>query len=254
MKKKPLFFKNSRKKESDTLIEGRNPVFEALRGPRKIKKIYIDKEISKHIRLRQISHLAKSKSVTIKAVDRVFLDKIGIHHQGVIAISSPYKYLSLYSLLKEIKNKKPVIVLLDGIKDPQNFGAILRTCQAFSVDGIVIPKRRSAKITSSVCRASSGACEHLKIARVVNLKKTVEKLKEEGFWVIGTSDRADISISNIEITFPLAIVMGSEQKGISKLLLSSCDLIVKIETLGKIPSLNVSVASGIILYEVKRSD
>ncbi|GAH23247.1 unnamed protein product [marine sediment metagenome] len=252
MKKNSSLLKDEKLKKGNAVVEGRNTVYEALRGPRKVKLVYIDRSISKNIRLKQISNLAKDKSVHIKLVDRNFLNKIGTQHQGVIAITSPYKYFSLSSLLNEIRNKNPVIVLLDGIKDPQNFGAILRTCQAFSVDGVVIPDRRSAKITSSVCRASSGACEHLRIARVVNLNKTVEKLKEKGFWVIGTSDRADISINQMEILCPLAIAMGSEQKGIGRLLLSNCDLVVKIKTSGKIPSLNVSVATGIILHEVMK--
>lgn len=252
MKKNSSLLKDEKLKKGNAVVEGRNTVYEALRGPRKVKLVYIDKSISKNIRLKQISNLAKDKSVHIKLVDRNFLNKIGTQHQGVIAITSPYKYFSLSSLLNEIRNKNPVIVLLDGIKDPQNFGAILRTCQAFSVDGVVIPDRRSAKVTSSVCRASSGACEHLRIAKVVNLNKTVEKLKEKGFWVIGTSDRADISINQMEILCPLAIAMGSEQKGIGRLLLSNCDLVVKIKTSGKIPSLNVSVATGIILHEVMK--
>jgi len=252
LKKNSFLLKDEKLKKGNAVVEGRNTVYEALRGPRKVKLVYIDKSISKNIRLKQISNLAKDKSVHIKLVDRNFLNKIGTQHQGVIAITSPYKYFSLSSLLNEIRNKNPVIVLLDGIKDPQNFGAILRTCQAFSVDGVVIPDRRSAKITSSVCRASSGACEHLRIAKVVNLNKTVEKLKEKGFWVIGTSDRADISINQMEILCPLAIAMGSEQKGIGRLLLSNCDLVVKIKTSGKIPSLNVSVATGIILHEVMK--
>lgn len=252
MKKNLSLLKDEKLKKGNAVVEGRNAVYEALRGPRKVKLVYIDKSISKNIRLKQISNLAKDKSVHIKLVDRNFLNKIGTQHQGVIAITSPYKYFSLSSLLNEIRNKNPVIVLLDGIKDPQNFGAILRTCQAFSVGGVVIPDRRSAKITSSVCRASSGACEHLRIAKVVNLNKAVEKLKEKGFWVIGTSDRADISINQMEILCPLAIAMGSEQKGIGRLLLSNCDLVVKIKTSGKIPSLNVSVATGIILHEVMK--
>jgi len=252
LKKNSSLLKDEKLKKGNAVVEGRNTVYEALRGPRKVKLVYIDKSISKNIRLKQVSNLAKDKSVHIKLVDRNFLNKIGTQHQGVIAITSPYKYFSLSSLLNEIRNKNPVIVLLDGIKDPQNFGAILRTCQAFSVDGVVIPDRRSAKITSSVCRASSGACEHLRIAKVVNLNKAVEKLKEKGFWVIGTSDRADISINQMEILCPLAIAMGSEQKGIGRLLLSNCDLVVKIKTSGKIPSLNVSVATGIILHEVMK--
>lgn len=252
MKKNLSLLKDEKLKKGNAVVEGRNAVYEALRGPRKVKLVYIDKSISKNIRLKQISNLAKDKSVHIKLVDRNFLNKIGTQHQGVIAITSPYKYFSLSSLLNEIRNKNPVIVLLDGIKDPQNFGSILRTCQAFSVDGVVIPDRRSAKITSSVCRASSGACEHLRIAKVVNLNKAVEKLKEKGFWVIGTSDRADISINQMEILCPLAIAMGSEQKGIGRLLLSNCDLVVKIKTSGKIASLNVSVATGIILHEVMK--
>jgi len=252
LKKNSSLLKDEKLKKGNAVVEGRNTVYEVLRGPRKVKLVYIDRSISKNIRLKQISNLAKDKSVHIKLVDRNFLNKIGTQHQGVIAITSPYKYFSLSSLLNEIRNKNPVIVLLDGIKDPQNFGAILRTCQAFSVDGVVIPDRRSAKITSSVCRASSGACEHLRIAKVVNLNKTVEKLKEKGFWVIGTSDRADISINRMEILCPLAIAMGSEQKGIGRLLLSNCDLVVKIKTSGKIPSLNVSVATGIILHEVMK--
>jgi len=252
LKKKSPFFRDGRLRKGNAVVEGRNTVYEVLRGPRKIKLVYIDKSINENIRLKQISSLANDKSVHIKLVDRNFLNRIGTQHQGVIAITSPYKYFSLSSLLNKIRNKNPIIVLLDGIKDPQNFGAILRTCQAFSVDGVVIPDRRSVRITSSVCRASSGACEHLRIARVVNLNKAVKKLKEKGFWVVGTSDRADISINQMEMLYPLAIVIGSEQKGIGRLLLSNCDLVVKIKTSGKIPSLNVSVATGIILHEVTK--
>ncbi|GAG60279.1 unnamed protein product, partial [marine sediment metagenome] len=133
MKKNSSLLKDEKLKKGNAVVEGRNTVYEALRGPRKVKLVYIDRSISKNIRLKQISNLAKDKSVHIKLVDRNFLNKIGTQHQGVIAITSPYKYFSLSSLLNEIRNKNPVIVLLDGIKDPQNFGAILRTCQAFSV-------------------------------------------------------------------------------------------------------------------------
>ncbi len=252
LKKGSHYLNSNKVRQSETIVEGRNPVYEALRGRREIKKIYIDRSISKNLRLRQISNLAKDKSIPIEFVDKSFLNKFGFQHQGVIAKTSAYKYYSLQYLLKEIKNKKSIIVILDRIKDPQNLGAILRTCHAFSIEGVLIPERRSAKITSAVCRASTGACEHLKIAKIINLRGAVDKLKENGFWVMGTSDRADELLSQVEIPFPLAIVMGSEQKGISRILLDSCDLIVRIKTTGEIPSLNVSVATGIVLYEVMK--
>lgn len=173
--------------------------------------------------------------------------------QGIIAIIPPFDYCEVYDIIavaKE-KNEDPFIILLDGIEDPHNLGSIIRTAETAGVHGIIIPKRRAASVNSTVTKVSAGAVEHMKIARVNNLVETMHILKEEGIWICGTDMEADEYYYRQDLTGPIAIVIGSEGNGMSRLTKENCDFLTKIPMLGKITSLNASVSAGIVMYEAR---
>lgn len=257
--KKTRNVKNYRKEdnlnfESENLVEGRNPVLEVIKSGRDIDKLYIAKgEMEGSIKL--IISKAKEKKIIIQEVDKRYLDNISVtkSHQGVIAKVSPYSYCEMEDILKVSieKNEDPFILILDEIKDPHNFGSIIRTANACGAHGIVIPKRRSVSVTQSVLKVSVGAAEGIKIAKVTNINQSIKELKEKGIWIIGTDiNGEDYYKSNLK--GPIGLVIGSEENGISRLVKENCDLVVKVPMKGTIDSLNASVASGIIMYEVVR--
>lgn len=172
-------------------------------------------------------------------------------HQGVIAIVPPFEYCEVEDILEESKkrNEDPFIVILDGIEDPHNLGAIIRTAETAGVHGVIIPKRRAASVNSTVNKVSAGAVEHMKVARVNNINDTINYLKENGLWIIGTDIDTETYYYNQDMTGPIAIVIGSEGFGMSRLVKENCDLLVKIPMSGKITSLNASVSAGIVIYE-----
>lgn len=244
---------NHNVEEREDLVAGRNAVLEAVKGDRTIEALYISKGQTEGS-INAIVAIAKEKKIVIKEVDRKKLDSLceGIVHQGVVARVTPFKYCEvsdILSLAKE-KNEAPFIVILDEIEDPHNLGSIIRTAELCGVHGIIIPKRRNVGVTSTVYRSSVGAVEHMKVAKVTNINKVIDELKEEGIWVYG-ADIAGVEYSyEVDFAGPCALIVGSEGRGISKLTLKKCDKLVKIPMVGKINSLNASVAGGIMMYEV----
>lgn len=236
-------------------IVGRNPVLEALRsGVRKIQRILIV-ENNEHSRLQQIIDDAEQKGIPWERCSRHHLNRLHPNHQGVIAIVNEFHYTDLQTLLKNIQNKtdvQPVLVMLDQVHDPRNFGAILRTVNATDTDGVIIPKNNSVEITATVHKASAGSTEWTPITKVTNLVQTIEKLKSVGIWVVGTDEDAKLTYTEADFTVPLCIVFGNEGKGIRRLVKQKCDYLVHLPMLGRIHSLNVSVTAGVLLYEVLR--
>ncbi len=251
--------RSNRSKGSSSLrsIYGVNPVIESLRSERVPREIVIA-EGARDARLRELIELAHAKQVTIKHAPRSALDREAgtSHHQGVVARVAPAEYADAEVLLELItKNggaKEPLVLLLDGIEDPRNLGAILRTAECAGVNGVFIPERRAAGLNETVSKASAGAVEHLPVARVTNLNRLIEQLKERNVWVVGTSADAAIDYTEWDWTRPAAVVLGAEGAGLHRLVRERCDALVKIPVQGKIESLNVSVAAGIILYEALR--
>jgi len=236
------------------IISGRNPVIEALGSDRNIDVIYI-KAKEKEGSIKKIIAIAKEKKIIIKEVDRKKLDELaeGSAHQGVVAIASEYKYYELEDVLEDIKNKgeAPFFVILDEIEDPHNLGAIIRSAEGAGVHGVIIPKRRSATITQVVEKASAGAVSYMPVIKVTNLALTIDKLKDEGLWIYGL-DMDGAPYHNQDMKGSVALIIGNEGKGISRLLKEKCDYKVSIPMRGKVGSLNASVAASIVIYEALR--
>ena len=234
-------------------IEGRNSVIELLESGRDINKILIAKG-EKHGSIHKIIAMAKERKILINEIDRNKLNQMAQtqNHQGVIAIVPPYNYCEVDDILEVAKqrNENPFILILDGIEDPHNLGAIIRTAETAGVHGIIIPKRRAASVNSTVNKVSAGAVSYMKIARVNNLNETIRYLKEQDIWICGTDADTKIEYTKQDYKMPIAIVIGSEGFGMSRLVKENCDFLVKIPMKGKITSLNASVSAGIIMYEV----
>jgi len=240
------------------LLYGVNPLIEALRAGRLPSEIIIA-EGTRDARLRELINLAEARRVPIKHAPRAKLDReVGDgQHQGVIARTSPAAYADTDDLLETIgsrvgSNPEPLVVLLDGIEDPRNLGAILRTAECAGVAGIFIPERRAAGLNETVAKASAGAVEHLPVARATNLSRLIEQLKERNVWVVGTAAESSTDYTDWDWTRPSAVVLGAEGAGLHRLVREHCDALVRIPVAGKIESLNVSVAAGVILYEALR--
>lgn len=242
--------------EDSDLIYGRHPVLAALEGDRQLNRIWITAKLRYDPRFHSLVQDAKAKGTAIDEVDIQRLDRMtrGANHQGVAAQISPYTYLELGDLIDRAKasTDAPVIVIVDSLTDPHNLGAIIRTTEAMGAQGVVIPQRRAVGVTSSVMKVAAGALEHLPIARVVNLSRALEALKEAGFWIYGTTDRSSKLLHTIDLRGAVGLVVGSEGEGLSLLTQRCCDDLVSIPLSGKTPSLNASVATAIALYEVYR--
>ena len=246
---------NSRPKDDarfDDQIEGRNSVLELLESDRDINKIYVSRG-EKHGSINKILAIAKEKRIVTVEVDKVKLDTMSQteNHQGVIAIVPPFEYCEIDDILNNAKQKgeQEFILILDGIEDPHNLGSIIRTAETAGVHGIIIPKRRAASVNSTVNKVSAGAVEHMKIARVNNINETIKYLKDNGVWICGTDMDTNTEYYKQDLTGPIAIVIGSEGFGMSRLVKENCDFLVKIPMKGKITSLNASVSAGIVIYE-----
>ncbi len=235
-------------------IFGRNPVMEALKTNRTINKIWVVKGEQKGS-IREIIALAKEKRVMVQQVDKNKLDAMfpKQNHQGVAASVASADYVDWQDILDAARKKgeDPFIVILDELEDPHNLGAILRSVDAVGAHGVIIPKRRAVPLTDGVAKASAGAIEHVPVARVSNIVQVIEELKKQGVWVAGAHMHGNY-MHKQDMTGPLAIVIGSEGKGLGKLVSESCDYIVSIPMQGKINSLNASVAAGVLLYEAYR--
>ncbi|MBW6410360.1 23S rRNA (guanosine(2251)-2'-O)-methyltransferase RlmB [Clostridium weizhouense] len=250
---KDKIFNKPEVEEREDLVIGRNAVIEALKTDRNIEVLYLaNSKLEGSINA--IVKLAKEKKILIKEVDKKKLDSLcnGAVHQGVIAKVTPYKYAEVSDILSlaEERGEKPFIVILDEVEDPHNLGSIIRTAELFGVHGIIIPKRRSASVSTMVYKSSVGAIEHVKVAKVTNLNAVIDELKEKGIWIYGADIRAEEYSYQTDFSGPCALIIGNEGKGISKLTLKKCDKLIKIPMVGKINSLNASVAGGIMMYEV----
>ena len=241
------------KRNFDDQVEGRNSVLELLESEKDINKIYVTRG-EKQGSINKIIGRAKGKGIVLVEVDKSKLDEMSQtgNHQGVIAIVPPFEYCEVEDILDEAKNKKesPFILILDGIEDPHNLGAIIRTAETAGVHGVIIPKRRAASVNSTVNKVSAGAVEHMKIARVNNINDTIQYLKDNGLWIIGTDGKAENYYYEQDLTGPIALVIGSEGYGMNRLVSENCDILVKIPMKGKITSLNASVSAGIVTYEI----
>ena len=234
-------------------VEGRNSVTELLKSGKYINKLYEQKG-EKHVAINEIIKLAKQNKVVITELDRAKLDQMSEshNHQGVIAIVPPYEYCDVDEILEyaKSKNESPFILILDGIEDPHNLGSIIRTAECSGVHGIIIPKRRSVQVNATVNKTSAGAAQYVKVARVNNLTETIKYLKENDVWIYGTDIEGKCYYNEQKYNGGVAIVIGSEGFGMSRLVKENCDFLVKIPMVGKINSLNASVSAGILMYEV----
>lgn len=238
----------------EDIIFGRNPVLEALEAGRDINKLII-LEGSRDKTLQKIIDEAKSKRIVIQFSERKILDRVaeGETHQGVVAYVAAYAYFEIEDILEDAKakNETPFVIICDEINDPHNLGSIIRTADAVGAHGVIIPKRRSAALNQTVAKTSCGAIEYVKVARVTNIAVTIDKLKEMGFWIVGT-DMSNQTYYEANLTGSIGVVVGNEGKGMSRLVKDKCDFVVSIPMRGHVDSLNASVASGIVMYEVLR--
>jgi len=241
--------------EDSDLIYGRHPVLSALEQGRKLHRIWITSRLRYDSRFHHLILQAKENGAVIDEVEAKRLDQItdGGNHQGIAAQTSPYAYIELHELIEQAKSvTDPVIVVADGITDPHNLGAIIRTAEAIGAQGLVIPQRRASGITSTVVKVAAGALETFPVARVVNLGRALEELKASGFWIYGTAATASEPLHTVSFRGPVVLVVGAEGEGLSMLTQRSCDILVSIPLHGKTPSLNASVAAGMALYEIYR--
>lgn len=238
------------------VIEGRNPVIEALKADRPLNKIMLADNTGKHSVIAEILYLARSRSVPVEYVAREALDRSSMTgaHQGVIAYAAAKEYVELDDLLNVSKQKgePPLYCILDGIEDPHNLGAIIRTAEGSGVHGLVIRERRAAGLTGAVAKASAGAVEYVPVARVTNISQSMETLKKSGVWIAGVDASGKTDYHKADFTAPTAIVIGGEGKGLSDLVRKRCDYLVSIPMRGKISSLNASIAAALIMYEALR--
>ena len=246
--------------QNSGLIFGVLPVLEALRAEnRKIDKIIVA-DGGHEKRLTDVLTLARNSGVPFQKVPRENLSRLvenGANHQGIVAFVAAADYYPAEKLLEEIYRKvengeKPLVVILDGVEDPRNLGAILRTVECAGADGVFIPERRAVGLTETVAKSSAGASEYVKTAKITNVNRLIDELKEHNIWVVGTSGEAQMSYTDWDFNQPCALILGGEGKGLHRLTAEKCDALVKIPMRGHIASLNVSVACGVILFEAER--
>ena len=241
--------------ENQDQVEGRNSVIELLKSGKDINKLFVQRG-EKHGSINEIIKLANKNKIIISEIDKSKLDKMSQthNHQGVIAIVPPYEYCDVDEILEvaKEKNEEPFILILDEIEDPHNLGSIIRTAECSGVHGIIIPKRRSATVNSTVNKTSAGAAQYMKIARVNNLNETINYLKERNIWIYGTDAKGSAYYDEQDYKGGVGIVIGSEGFGMNRLVKENCDFLIKIPMKGQINSLNASVSAGIVMYEVMK--
>lgn len=235
--------------QDTSVLKGRHPVATALTEGRPINKVLI----AEGAELQHIVARAKERGVLVQFVPRSRLDTIaGDHHQGVVAYVAPYAYVDLDDVIGRETGHAPLVVVVDGVTDPHNLGAIIRTAEAAGAQGVVIGKHRASPLTEIVAKASAGALEYLPVARVSNITQALVTMKEAGYWVVGTDVGAPQTLTGVDYTGPTVLVIGSEGQGVHRLVREHCDFLVSIPILGRVQSLNASVAAGVMLYEVVR--
>lgn len=241
----------------DLYVVGRNPVLELLRGKKEIDKIYILKGDNQGS-IKKIIGMARDKNIHIQEVDKARMDILaqGHVHQGVAALVSEFKYSTIDEILDRAKslNEEPFILILDEIEDPHNLGAIIRTAEGAGAHGIIIPKRRSARVNQTVYKASAGAVEHILVADVVNIANTLELLKERGLWIYGADVDGKQYHFDTDLKGAIGLVIGNEGKGMTRIVKEKCDVLVKIPMYGKVSSLNASASAAILIYEIIRQN
>jgi 23S rRNA (guanosine2251-2'-O)-methyltransferase len=238
-------------------IYGRRPVYEVLRaGRRRVYRLALAENIQEQQEIiRQITTLAGSVGVPVTRSSRRDMDQVAPNHQGVIAETTPYPYVDLHDALSfaSTQDAPPLFLLLDLLQDPQNVGSLFRTAEAVGVHAVIIPKRRAVGVTPAVVSASAGAVEHLRVARVTNLARTMEELKHQDVWIAGleASDEAQL-YNQADLRGPVALVVGSEGRGVRRLVRESCDFLLRLPMRGEVASLNAAVAGSVALYEIDR--
>lgn len=238
---------------SDSMIYGVLPVLEALRAnARRVERVAIAEGVREH-RLNDIIELCREHSIVWNKIGRDRFESAlpaGVNHQGVYAITASAAYSEVEDILDA--SSLPLIVVLDGVEDPRNLGAIVRTVECAGADGVIIPERRAVGLTDTVAKSSAGALAHVKVAKTTNLNRLIEDLKSRNIWVVGTSGDATMDYTEWDWRQPSALILGNEGTGLHRLVAENCDTLVKIPMFGKVDSLNVSVAAGVILFEAKR--
>lgn len=241
--------------ETEEIIAGRNSVAEALKSGRSINKILITKG-QRHGSVRNIINDARQQGLIVQETEAAKLDELagGTRHQGILALAAPITYVEVEDILNGARKKEqaPFVILLDELEDPHNVGAILRTADATGVHGVLIPKRRSCPVSATVAKTSAGAVEYVPIARIGNIVQTINELKEAGLWVVGADMDGDKNFFEMDLTGPIAVVVGSEGKGLGRLTKEKCDFLVRIPMKGSMNSLNASVACSLLLYEIMK--
>ncbi len=231
-------------------IFGVHAVFEALASGRPIERIHLARGVHSN-KVKEILNLARQHGVPVRNEERTLLERMapGDVHQGIIAVSGEVPYADFEVLFK---TKSPLVVVLDGVEDPHNLGAVIRTAEASQASGVVVPERHSAPLSATVVKASAGASAYLPVVRAKNLVTAIDKLKERGLWVVGVDAAGSTDWTGFDYTVPVALVLGGEHHGLRRLVREHCDVLVRLPMLGKIASLNISVAAGVVLYEVVR--
>lgn len=238
----------------EEIIVGRNPVIETLKSKRKVYKVLISDNLNRRS-AQELTRLCKRTNTPIHRVPRRDLDsKVKANHQGILAYIKPYEYVGLDDLYKqaESQGELPFFLILDELEDPHNLGSIMRTADATGVHGIIIPKRRAVGLTSTVAKTSAGAIEHVLVAQVTNIADTIDELKRNNIWVVGTDAEASEDYRSLDGETAIALVIGNEGRGISRLVKEKCDWTVSLPMIGQVSSLNASVASGLLMYEIYR--
>lgn len=248
-------FKTDVREIPTDIVYGKNAVYETLQAGTEANKLVVIRDSRDHA-IQHAIDICKERKIPIKFSDKSFIDSAfpGVNHQGIVLYTAPYEYVEVVDILRlaEQRNEAPFVVILDGITDPHNLGAIIRTADAVGVHGVIIPKHESATVTDTVVKTSSGAVQHVLVSRVTNLVQTIKKLKEEGVWVVGTAVDGEKSYTQFDLKGALALVIGSEGDGMSRLVKENCDANVHIPMFGKVNSLNASVAAGVVLFEAVR--
>ena len=244
-----------RVEEVEGQLEGRNALTEALRSGRTIDKVFIASGETDR-GLQRLAAQAKEAGAVVVPVDRRKLDAMSVTHahQGVITLAAAHEYVTVEDILQEAadRGENALLVICDELTDPHNLGAIIRSAECAGAHGVIIPKRRSVGLTATVAKASAGAVEYMKVARVTNINQTIETLKQNGVWVFGTAAEGSVPMYQADLTVPAAIVIGNEGEGMSPLVQKNCDVMVHIPMRGRISSLNASAAASILLYEAVR--
>lgn len=244
-----------RRELPEDVVIGRNAVTEALKSGRTVNRLLVAEHDTQGS-IREIVNLARESGAVVETVPRSQIEAAakGFRHQGVLAYTSPVDYTPLEDILDAAQSRDgaPVLLLLDELEDPHNLGAVLRTADAVGVDGVLIPKRRSCPLSATVAKTSAGAVEYVPVARIGNVAQTIRELKKAGFWIVGADMDGTADYFEADLTGALVLVIGSEGRGISRLVRESCDVLVRIPMLGKINSLNASVAGAVLMYESLR--